>query len=142
MGKRRKARELALQILFQIGVGKVRPEEALRSFWSKQAPATEKEVREFATELVKGTRDNLEAIDGLISKNVENWTIERIANVDLNIMRLAIYEILYRPDIPMKVSINEAIELAKKYSSSESYQFVNGILDKIASDSKAAEAEG
>ena len=74
----------------------------------------------------------METIDILISKNAENWTIERIANVDRNILRSAIYEILHRPEIPVKVTINEAIELAKKYSSAESYQFVNGILDKIA----------
>ena len=136
MGKRRKARELALQILFQIDVGKLEPGEALSSFWSNQVPNIEKEVREFATQLVEGTRENLETIDTLISKNAENWTIQRIANVDRNILRSAIYEILYRPEIPDKVTINEAIELAKKYSSVESYQFVNGILDKIACNSR------
>jgi N utilization substance protein B len=136
MGKRRKSRELALQVLFQIDVGKLELEEALTSFWSNQVPNIEKEVREFATQLVRGTRENLETIDSLISKNAENWTIERIANVDRNILRSAIYEILYRPEIPTKVTINEAIELAKKYSSVESYQFVNGILDKIACHSR------
>jgi N utilization substance protein B len=137
MGKRRKARELALQILFQIEVGKIGLEEALSSFWLNQAPHIEREVKEFTTQLVKGTRENLKTIDILIDKNAENWTIERIAKVDCNILRSAIYEILHRPEIPVKVTINEAIELAKKYSSSESYQFVNGILDRIAKRGQA-----
>lgn len=133
MGKRRRAREFTLQILFQLDLNNNEEnlEERLRTFWRDYAPDTEEEIKKFATRLVKETWKNLKNIDELIKRYVENWTMERIAKVDRNILRFALCEMLYLPDIPAKVAINEAVELAKKYSTAESYQFVNGILDKV-----------
>jgi transcription antitermination factor NusB len=128
---RRKAREYALQMLFQSEfVGKEKsityPEDFL-------PPVKEKEVmKKFVEDLVTGTIRNIGEIDRIIQETAENWDLNRMAAVDRNILRLAIYEILYRDDIPPAVTINEALEIAKKYSSLESVPFINGLLDKIA----------
>jgi len=130
---RRKAREYALQMLFQSEfAGKERgvtyPEDFL-------PPAKEKEVmKKFVEELVTGTIRNITEIDKVIQGAAENWDLNRMAAVDRNILRLAIFEILYRKDIPSAVTINEALEIAKKYSSLESVPFINGLLDKVARD--------
>jgi len=129
MGLRRLAREYALQILYAIDVCKLEVEEAQQSFW--EGHKSGKKVLEFATALVEGTLKNLPQIDSLIVKHARNWDIHRMASIDRNILRQASFEILYLPDIPINVIINEAIELAKKYSTEESGKFVNGILDKI-----------
>jgi N utilization substance protein B len=92
------------------------------------------DVEEFATDLVKGVRENLEEIDSLISTHSTNWKLTRMAAVDKNILRMAVFELKSRPDIPTKVAINEAVEIAKKFGSSESGAFVNGILDNIAQE--------
>ena len=92
------------------------------------------QVKNFASEIVKGITDNLEAIDTKIAQYATNWQLKRMAVVDRNILRMSCYELMFRDDIPPKVSINEAIELAKKYSSPEAKKFVNGILDKIKSE--------
>ena len=138
MGNRRRAREFTLQILFQLDLNNNEEnlEERLRAFWRDYAPDTEEEIKKFATRLVKETRKNLKNIDELIKRYVENWTMERIAKVDRNILRFALCEMLYLPDIPVKVAINEAVELSKKYSTAESYQFVNGILDRVKDEVK------
>jgi len=93
-----------------------------------------REQREFAGDLVKGTLENLEQIDAVIQKAAENWDLNRMAAVDRNILRSAVYEILFRNDIPPAVTINESIEIAKKFSSLEAAPFINGLLDKIAKD--------
>jgi len=129
MGLRRLAREYALQILYAIDVCKLKVEEAQQSFW--EGHKSGKKVLEFATALVEGTLKNLPQIDSLIIKHARNWDIHRMASIDRNILRQASFEILYLPDIPISVIINEAVELAKKYSTEESGKFVNGILDKI-----------
>ncbi len=92
------------------------------------------DVTEFAAELVRGVRENLEDIDGIIQAHSTNWKLTRMAAVDKNILRMAVFELRSRPDIPTKVAINEAVEIAKKYGSSDSGAFVNGILDNIAQE--------
>jgi N utilization substance protein B len=129
--KRRKAREYALQILFELDIRKEKPTaRALKIFWAEHSP--DEEVRSFAEEVVKGTFKHLQAINSAIEQSAENWSIDRMASVDRNVLRLAVYEILYRMDIPSSVAINEAIEVAKKFGTEESGSFVNGILDSVA----------
>ena len=131
--KRRQAREYALQILFQIDfTEKMVGRRELDEFWSDKKENME--IRKFAEELVKGTLEKLEDIDALIEKLAENWILGRMAAVDRNILRFAAFEILYRKDIPSAVTINEALEIAKKYSSSESAPFLNGVLDRLAKE--------
>ena len=129
--KRRKAREHALQILFQLDLRKEKPSAAsLRRFWTEFQP--EEDVKAFAEEIIKGTYKHLPKINDLIHQCAKNWSLDCMAVVDRNVLRMAIYEILYRIDIPTSVSINEAIEIAKKYGTEESGAFVNGILDRVA----------
>ena len=129
--KRRKAREHALQILFQLDVGKDRPSALmLKHFWTEYNP--DEEIKAFAEEIVKGTYKHLSGIDQLIRRCAKNWSLDRMAVVDRNVMRMAVYEILYRMEIPTSVTINEAIEIAKKFGTDESGAFVNGILDRVA----------
>jgi N utilization substance protein B len=129
--KRRKAREHALQILFQLDIRKDKPSSAvLKHFWAEYKP--DDEVKAFAEELVKGTYKHLPKINDLIHQCAKNWSLDRMAVVDRNVLRMAIYEILYRMDIPTSVTINEAIEIAKKFGTDESGAFVNGILDRVA----------
>ena len=127
MGLRRKGREFALQTLYQLDItGKTG--DAAADLHELKYPA---DVKSFAVELVEGTLENLGAIDGIITEFSENWDLSRMSFVDRNILRLAVYEIRFRQDIPFKVSINEAIELGKKYGSDQSGKFINGVLDKI-----------
>ena len=157
MGKRREARERAVQFLFQHDLNP--PENldgALNEFWDTQRAAAiaeekgpahwgqpvelppptagEAETRLFADPLIRGAVEHRDAIDEHIKKHAKNWEFHRIAAVDRNIMRLAIYEMLYREDIPPIVSINEAVDIAKKFSTQDSGKFVNGILDKVRSE--------
>jgi len=132
MRKRTQAREYALQMLYEIDITQDPLKEVIENFWQSQSEENiSKEVKEFAEFLTKGVIDNLNQINSLISQYSQNWDIKRMAVVDRNILRLASFEILFCQDIPPKVSINEAIELAKRFSSQESAKFVNGILDKI-----------
>ena len=129
MGKRRKAREFALMMLYEL---EFRPGEAdrlLKGFWLEHPAAPE--VQSFAESLVRGTLEHGAEIDRQVAGHATHWSLVRIAPVERNILRLAAYELLYRHDIPEKVAINEAIELAKLYGSEESGAFVNGILDQI-----------
>ena len=130
MGKRRKGRELALKLLFQLNFNNDDLPEILENFWLEHpcAPATQ----EFADKLVKGTLENLRLIDRLLDEHAQHWRLERMAVIDRNILRFATYELLFLDDIPAKVTINEALEIAKRYSSRDSGKFINGILDKIA----------
>ena len=154
MGKRREARERAVQFLFQHDLNP--PEnldQALDQFWDSQRaaavaeekgvanwgkppelpPATPEEaaMRLFAEPLIRGTLEYRDEMDELITRYAKNWDLHRMAAVDRNILRLAIYEMLHREDIPPVVSINEAVDIAKKFSTEDSGKFVNGILDKV-----------
>jgi N utilization substance protein B len=157
MGKRRLARERAVQFLFQYDLNPPEDlEAALNEFWESQragawaeeeSPAhwgqpkelpppspEELEVRAFAEPLIRGTLEHRAEADAWIQKFAKNWELRRMAVVDRNILRLAIYEMLYRHDIPPVVSINEAVEIAKKFSTADSGKFVNGILDKVRAE--------
>jgi len=132
MRKRTQAREFALQVLYQIDITSDPADAALDNFWLSHADeGIDEELKRFTSELVRGVRDNLNAIDSKISKYAANWHLKRMAVVDRNILRLGTCELTTRQDIPPKVSINEAVDLAKKYSGLEAGKFVNAILDKI-----------
>ena len=132
-GKRRIARELAVQFLYQYDLSGGSLEEALPLFWETQSEVSE-DGRKFTEELVQGVVEHRVAIDERIAKYTDNWDLPRIAAVDRNILRLAMYEMLFRDDIPPVVSINEAVDIAKKFSTRESGAFVNGILDRLKAD--------
>ncbi len=133
MRKRTKARECALQILYQLDVAKNDCGYCLYDYWQVNKD-TDKAIVEFANSIVKGTIDNLKKIDKVISDYATNWNLKRMAVVDRNILRLATYELLFLNEIPPKVSINEAVDIAKKYGDKDSGKFVNGILDKISKE--------
>ena len=138
--KRRRSREYALQILFQLELtGNKLSDEVLDEFWENNKE--DEEVKQFTYDIVSSTLDNLETIDRTIQKAAEHWVIERMAAIDRNILRAATYEILYRDDIPATVAINEALEVAKKYSTENSAPFINGILDKIATEALPASSD-
>ncbi len=130
MRKRTLARECALQILYQVEMNPVPLEEAIALFWDENSHIPE-ETRSFAGSLVLGTAAHLQEIDEVIRRATENWEISRMAVIDRSILRFATYELLFLKEIPPKVTINEAINLAKKFSQEESGKFVNGVLDKI-----------
>jgi N utilization substance protein B len=157
MGTRREGRERAVQFLFQIDLNPPADvEEALSTFWSLQRPAVieadkgpatwgqrvelpppsaaETAVRLFAEPLIRGALKHRDELDATIRKFARNWDLERMAVVDRNVLRLAIYEMLYREDIPPVVAINEAVDIAKKFSTDDSGKFVNGILDRVRSE--------
>lgn len=133
MGARRKARECALQMLFSYDVTHPSVEELIETYWGEMAEAAD-DVRAFANELVAGTISHLDEIDELIRLRTEHWRITRMAIVDRNLLRLAIFEFLYQPSTPMTVAINEALEIARRFSTHEATQFINGILDAIKRD--------
>lgn len=131
MGARREGRELALQALYALDLNPMAVQAALGLFWEEhQAPLG---IKEFAEQLVNGVIVHRDELDRRIKEKSKNWALSRMAKVDLNILRLAAYELVYRDDIPKNVTINEAIEVAKKFGSEDSPAFVNGILDEIAS---------
>jgi N utilization substance protein B len=121
---------LALQALYAVDLNPLGARETLRLFWENTRSAAG--VRLFAEELVAGVLDHRDAIDEKIREKSKNWALSRMARVDVNILRLAVYELLYRSDIPKVVTINEAIEVAKKFGNEDAPAFVNGILDEIA----------
>ncbi len=132
--RRHRAREAALQILYQWEVGRADIEEVLRTYWTIERPgepALSAPLESFATKLAAGTVGHLDEIDPLIGASAEHWRLSRMAIVDRLILRLAVYEFLHSPDVPKKVVMNEALELAKTFSSDEAVRFVNGILDGI-----------
>ncbi|MFH1191603.1 MAG: transcription antitermination factor NusB [Candidatus Omnitrophota bacterium] len=132
MRKRTKAREYVLQMLYQVDITQGNWQEVLENFSaSNDRLDMSGELKDFSSELLGGVIDHLSEIDKMISKYATNWQLERMAFVDRNIMRLGCFELLFRVDIPPKVAINEAVELAKKYSGLESGKFVNAILDQI-----------
>ncbi len=147
VGPRRRAREYALQVLFSLDLNPgLSAAQALAHFWrdfvhelhhEDEASATEAdEVVAFTERLVRGTVEKLADIDAVVQRSSKNWRLERMARVDRNVLRLATYELGFLPEVPAKVVINEAIELAKRFGAGESPAFVNGILDRISQDMK------
>lgn len=130
MGSRRKGRELALQALYQLDMTGDDSERALTAFW-EEAEATP-ETRSFAEELVRALLPRRREIDGLIETAAENWCLDRLSRIDLNVMRLAIQEMTAARPLPVEIAINEAIEIARRFGAEESPTFVNGVLDQIA----------
>ena len=129
MRKRTRAREYALQLLYQVDVTRASPKPAIEEFWTyHRVPA---EVKTFATRLAQGTIEHLDIIDQHIASHASNWDINRMAVVDRNILRLGAFELLYLEEVPTKVCLNEAVELAKRFGDEESSKFVNGVLDAI-----------
>jgi transcription antitermination protein NusB len=130
VGVRREGREHAVQALYALELNPAPARVALGLFWENNR--CQASAREFARELVTGYLENKEGIDARISANSSNWSLGRMAKIDLCIIRLAVYELLFRPEIPRNVTINEAIEISKKFGSEESPAFVNGILDEVS----------
>lgn len=129
MQGRRKAREVALQVLYSLNFVNLDVEKALELFWGNfVAPKT---AREFAATLVSGAWHHREELDGLIAGCSDNWSLSRMSKVDISILRMAVFEFLYCNDIPPKVSINEAVDLGKMFGSENSGSFINGILDAL-----------
>ena len=130
---KRRAREAALQMLYQCDVGRAGAYESINSYWATRDDETTLtgDLREFADGVVRGTLDRREEIDRLIAAHAQNWRIERMAVIDRIVLRIAVYEMLAQPDTPSKVIINEAIELARSYSGDEAVGFVNGVLDAV-----------
>ncbi|MCX5878093.1 MAG: transcription antitermination factor NusB [Deltaproteobacteria bacterium] len=135
MGKRRRARELAIQVLFHMEYNPGDPAESFERVCESFGPP--KEIRPYSREVVVGVWENRTDLDRLISGSSKNWRVERMSRVDINILRIAIYEVLYMKDVPPKVSIDEAVELGKRYGTEESGAFINGILDHIYNQLKA-----
>lgn len=133
MGPRRKSRELALQMLFQVDMGKQQPDTVRKTFWAERKNVA-KDVRGFAEDLFRIALDRWQQIDELIEKHAQHWRMERMAAVDRNILREAVAEFLGYPNTPRAVVINEALEIARKFSSPESVQFINGVLDSVGKD--------
>jgi len=129
--KRRKGREIALQILYQKEAAQIPITEAINNYKNYFNIKEDNEAFKFGEELALGVSQNIEFIDALIKKYTPSWPLERLNLTDKNILRLAIYEMFFRPDIPEVVSINEAIELAKLYGTDDSPAFINGVLDGI-----------
>jgi N utilization substance protein B len=141
MGTRRAARELALQALYQLDLtDEAESGRGLALFWAHfERPD---EVRAFASELVDGVRANRERIDQLIAASAEHWRLPRLSRVDLNVLRLATFELIGRPEIPASVTLNEAVDIARRFGSDDSGAFVNGVLDHIAGVLGAKEKVG
>jgi transcription antitermination protein NusB len=137
MGTRRKSRELALQMLFQADMGKQKPEEVRRVFWKERNSVTADE-RDFAEDLFRVASDQGPEVDQLIERHADNWRMDRMAAVDRNLLRASVAEFLGFPGTPKPVVINEALEIARKFSSPESVQFINGVLDSVARDLEKA----
>ena len=129
MGARRKARELALQMLFQHDMSGNNPDMIIATF--EELQKSKSNTRDFATKIFRGTVDNLASIDEMITAQADNWRLSRMAVVDRNIIRMSVYEFLHEDDTPKLVIIDEAIEIAKKFGTQKSSQFINGILDGI-----------
>lgn len=134
MGARRKARICALQMLFQYDIAQPRVDQLTNSYWEAFGDDMGNVAREFSNDLALGAIARLDEIDDLIKRRAEHWRIQRMAVVDRNILRLAIYEFLYEGDTPKTVVINEALEIARRFSTFEATQFINGILDAIKRD--------
>ncbi|HUB08524.1 MAG TPA: transcription antitermination factor NusB [Myxococcales bacterium] len=146
MDVRRKARERAVQVLYQLDGAELRQRSGdalgavLRAFWASFDPP-EPEVQELAEPLISGVLAHLDDLDASVEAASLNWRLSRMARVDRNILRLGAFELRYRPDVPTKVCLNEAIEIARKYGAEDSGAFINGILDRVAQSVRAGEGE-
>jgi transcription antitermination protein NusB len=141
MGTRRKSRELVLQMLFQADMGRQGADDVRRTFWNERS-TVEADVRGFADNLFRVATDRAADIDGLIERHAEHWRMDRMAAVDRNLLRGAVAELLGFPATPRAVIINEALEIARKFSSPESVQFINGVLDSVGKDLEKQVAGG
>jgi N utilization substance protein B len=137
MGTRRKSRELVLQMLFQADMGRQSAEDVRRVFWQER-DSVGSDVQSFAEDLFRVATDRTSEIDGLIERHAEHWRMERMAAVDRNVLRAAVAELLGFPKTPRAVIINEALEIARKFSAPESVQFINGVLDSVSRDLEKA----
>ncbi|HKV95352.1 MAG TPA: transcription antitermination factor NusB [Candidatus Angelobacter sp.] len=133
MGTRRKSRELCLQMLFQWDMGKQAPEQVRKTFWAERGEVDE-ETRGFADDLFRVAVDQQARIDGLIQKHAQHWRMDRMAAVDRNVLRAGVAEFLGHHETPRPVVINEALEIARKFSAPESVQFINGVLDSVGKE--------
>ena len=133
MGARTTAREAALQMLFAIDASGNEVDQAIYDFW-RETPG-DAEGKTYANELVHGAMREILDLDARITKASAHWRVERMNRVDRNVLRLGVYELLHRLDVPRAVALNEAIELAKRYGAEESGSFVNGVLDQVADES-------
>ncbi|MBI3540930.1 MAG: transcription antitermination factor NusB [Deltaproteobacteria bacterium] len=134
MGHRHKAREFAIQVLYQIEMQAAEPKAVFDLFWRSEE--VQEDIQSFTTSLVDGVYRNRSEIDQLVEKNSHHWRLPRMAVVDRNILRLGVYELLYLHDIPTSVILNEAVELAKKFGTEDSGAFINGILDRVAKETR------
>jgi N utilization substance protein B len=132
-GKRRKSRELAMQMLFQADVGKQTPDEVRKTFWQAREEV-EDEARGFTEDIFRVATARDEEIDALIEQHSANWRLARMSAVDRNVLRMAVAELLGFPSTPAPIVINEALEIARRYSAPESINFLNGVLDAISRD--------
>jgi N utilization substance protein B len=133
MGTRRKSRELALQMLFQLDMGKQSPEQVRKTFWSERKEMDES-VRGFADDIFRLATERGDEIDKVIESHAQNWRMERMAAVDRNVMRAAVAEFIGYPQTPAPIIINEALEIARKFSSPEAINFINGVLDSVSKE--------
>lgn len=134
MGARRTGRERALQALYQMEMSSSPPDDALAAAWASEAegPKPDPESEKFARELVLGVRQHAAEIDALLEEHSHNWRLDRMSRIDRNVLRLGVYELRFRDDIPKKVTLNEAVELGKGFGTEESSAFINGLLDRVA----------
>jgi transcription antitermination protein NusB len=130
MTRRSRGREVALQVLYQLEQNPEVPHQEMRSFIQRRL-LDDRRLCEFTEGLISGVKEHQVQIDAFISEVAENWRLDRMAAIDRNILRLGAYEMLFCPEVPAKVAINEALELAKRYSTAQSSRFVNGILDRV-----------
>ncbi len=130
MRKRTKAREIVLKMLYAWNINGGSLRESYEEYWASNK-AEELKITTYVGSLIAGISDNIEALDAMISKCAKNWKIERMAVIDRNVLRMASFELMFLPDVPPKVAINEAIDIVKKYGNDKSGKFVNGILDKV-----------
>ena len=140
MTRRSRGREVALQVLYQIEQNPGIPVTEVHQFINRRTLGEQK-LAEFTTALIAGVREHQARIDSMIQEVAENWRLDRMAAIDRNILRLGAYEVLFCPDVPPKVAINEALDLAKRYSTSQSSRFVNGILDRVLQLHAAPQAD-
>ena len=132
MGKRRRSREIILKLLYQKELNEQNPEDMLEQFWYEREE--NEEVKIFVTSIFCGVNESKDELDTWIMKYSKNWDLNRLSIIDKCILRLSVYELLHRKDIPPKVSINEAIDISKKYSNADAGKFINGILDKVSKE--------
>lgn len=132
MGKRRRSREFALQVLYQLEINPQEIPKALEHIRTHASSGSDD--IEFTERIVSGVREHLQEIDHLLENYLQHWRLDRLSSIDRNILRLALFELLYCEDIPPKVTINEAIDLGKKYGTEDSGAFINGILDRIQNE--------